>query len=402
VIKLAFGSVPKDGGTFTFYRNMRPALLEHGIDMRCVSVGKEQERLIEPAYIDEGCVLLAPKTRSIKKQALAFCQWCVDTKMDIVLGINSEAILSALPHLPEHIRCLSRCANSFDHGYRITLSCYERLGAIIAQTPRQYDDLVNRYDADKSLISVIPNGIDPKPFEHIQRKKKPDTSKALNLGFLGRLEHSQKGVFFLPEILNALDRKGVSYTLKIVGKGKDEPRLRKQLNAQISNGKVQLLGALPPDKIPDFLANTEVFLFPSQFEGCPNALIEAMMAGCVPVAWNLKGITDFIIDEGISGQLAPIGQSEIFAGMIADISNSPTRLWSMQREAITQSRERFSTSRAAEAYANVFKSAMDHDPPNWNPRQWGAFMPDPNFIHSWKDWIPEEIKDLIKKNIITD
>lgn len=60
-IKLAFGSVPKDGGTFTFYRNMRPALREHGIDLRCVSVGRREASLTEAAYVDEGCVLLAYK-----------------------------------------------------------------------------------------------------------------------------------------------------------------------------------------------------------------------------------------------------------------------------------------------------------------------------------------------------
>ena len=47
MIRVAFGSVPKDSGTFTFYRNMRPALLAQGIDLRCVAAGRDQASLTE-------------------------------------------------------------------------------------------------------------------------------------------------------------------------------------------------------------------------------------------------------------------------------------------------------------------------------------------------------------------
>ncbi len=41
-IVIAFGTVPKDGGTFTFYRTIRPKLLLNGIDIRCVSIGRDE------------------------------------------------------------------------------------------------------------------------------------------------------------------------------------------------------------------------------------------------------------------------------------------------------------------------------------------------------------------------
>jgi hypothetical protein len=141
-IVFAFGSVPKDGGTFTFYRNMRIPLLARGIDLRCITVGQREADLWEDDYADEGCVLLAENESSVKKQAKAFCRWCEENSVDIVMGVNSVAILSALPHLSPNIRMMSRCANAFDHGYRITVSCYERLNRIIALAPGQINDLV--------------------------------------------------------------------------------------------------------------------------------------------------------------------------------------------------------------------------------------------------------------------
>lgn len=398
MIKVAFGSVPKDGGTFTFYRNMRPALLQLGIDMRCVSLGRQQAELWEDAYVDEGCVLLAERTRSIKKQALTFSEWCESEAVDIVLGINSEAILSSLPHLPEKIRCMSRCANSFDHGYRITLSGYERLAAIVAQTPRQEKDLTESYNADPGIISVIPNGIEPQTYQAVARNRQ-NAENPIRIGFLGRLEHNQKGVLFLPEIAGELSRLGVRYQLQIAGKGKHEAALRASFEAlgEQTNAQIEFLGALPPAEIPAFLERTDLLLFPSQFEGCPNALLEAMMAGCVPFAWHLPGITDFIISDTVNGFLFGLGDSAALAQSISELATDPDQIKVLSEAASHDTIERFSTEIAAKRYANLFQSVMDRPPPAFTPKDWSLFVVDPNFPHSFKDWIPSPIKRGLKR-----
>ena len=133
--------------------------------MRCVTVGHQEAVLWEDAFADDGCVLLAADERKVKKQAQVFTKWCEDEGVNIVMGVNSVAILSALPYLPENIRMMSRCANAFDHGYRITVSCYERLSRIIALAPRQIDDLVDHYGADRDRIELIPNGTSIERFQ---------------------------------------------------------------------------------------------------------------------------------------------------------------------------------------------------------------------------------------------
>jgi len=384
MIKFAFGSVPKDGGTFTFYRNLRPALLEHGIDMRCVSVGAEQAELWEEAYADDGCVLLAPKTTNIKKQAMAFVDWCERENVDVVMGINSEAILSSIPHLPERIRVLSRCANSFDHGYKITLSGKERLAGIVAISPRLAQDLITQYGADPALVSLIPNGIDPAPFEeaaHTPRGQKP----AIQLGFLGRLEHNQKGVFHLPKIVRELNKKSIPFKLRIVGKGKHRQALEKEMSAEIEHGQVQFLGAISPHEVPRFLAETDVFLFTSHFEGFPNALLEAMLAGCVPVFWLIEGITDYILDDGNTGFVCHVSDHVGFARAIEGLAVDRKLLQNMSQQVARSARERFTDQKAASAYAGLIKDAMVQTPLPWIPKPWAQFTGDPNFEHSWKE-----------------
>ena len=155
-ILVAFGSIPKDGGTFTFFRTIRPKLLVNGIDIKCVTIGKREADLRNTSFVNEGCVLIAKDKNDIKTQAKEFADWCDNNGVDVVMPINSVAMLSALPHLPEKIRLLSRCANAFDHGYKITVSCYSRLTAIVATAPRQVEDLTKKYGVDNGRIRLIP------------------------------------------------------------------------------------------------------------------------------------------------------------------------------------------------------------------------------------------------------
>lgn len=395
-IKVAFGSVPKDGGTFTFYRNIRSALAMRGISLYCVTVGAPQTRLWEKAYVDDGCVQLAPTSFSMKTQAQVFTNWCVENEIDCVMAINSEGILSALPHLPEHIRVLSRCANGFDHGYRITMSGRERLARIIALTPRLRDDLVVRYAADPTKVVLIPNGIESAKFDAAAQMQR-GTGKRLELGFLGRLEHNQKGVMYLPAIADALVAQGIPFRLRIAGKGVDRVRMEEAMASHLSAGRVQFMGALTPQEIPQFLGETDVYLFTSHFEGCPNALLEAMIAGCVPVCGLIEGITDFLVDEGRTGFIAKLGDAEGFASAIAALHADRAKLSAMSASVATEARARFTNEIAADAYAALIRDVMVEPAPEHPARPWHAFRPDPNFPRYWRSRIPPGLKNFLRK-----
>lgn len=397
---IAFGSIPKDGGTFTFYRTLRPKLAEYGMDLRCVSVGKAEAALWDPDFSDDGCVLLTENEGSVKKQALAFAHWCESHHVDIVMGINSLPILSALPHLPESVRVMSRCANAFDHGYKITLSCHERLARIIAITPRLRSDLINLYGAEEGKIRLIPNGISTETFDSAARSPR-GKGKSLRLGFLGRLEHNQKGVLYLPDIIRHLDRKGIDFTFRIAGKGVHGNLLRQRLKTYINDGRVRFEGSLPPSSVPDFLSESDVFVFPSRFEGCPNALLEGMMAGCVPVSFLIEGITDFIVRDGLSGFVCPMGDGEAFASRITELSENRERLGQMAMAAAYDARERFSQARVAADYARLINYVMQTPPPPWTPLPWSSFRPDPAFASPtvWQRVLPKSFRRAFRNGL---
>jgi len=393
-IRVAFASIPKDSGTFTFYRNLRPQLAKQGIEMFCVSVGKREAELWDKAYADENCVKLAPKSLKIKKQAKHFVKWVRDAKIDIVMGINSRPILSAIEHLPQQVHALARCANGFDHGYKITLSGKPRLERIVALTPKLRQDLITSYGVSANEIELIPNGINPDAYKQA-RKAKRGAQKVLQLAFIGRLENTQKGVFHIPKILEALKKRDIPFKLSIAGKGRHKSILKDLLEIYLHEGSVEFMGALKADELADFMGTQDILLFTSHFEGCPNTLLEAMMAGMVPVSWLIEGTTDFIIDHQKNGFVHTTKDYAGFAESIASLNDNRALLDNLSKASADKALKYFTNTIAAKAYANLFKEvvaqAKFHE-----PKSWSEFTPDPNFETGLSDYLPASLVTKIK------
>jgi glycosyltransferase involved in cell wall biosynthesis len=69
---------------------------------------------------------------------------------------------------------------------------------------------------------------------------------------------------------------------------------------------------------------TDVFLLTSRNEGTPVALIEALAAGVPGVSTDVGGVRD-VIEEGVSGLLAPYGDARALASHVSSLLRDPAR-----------------------------------------------------------------------------
>ena len=110
----------------------------------------------------------------------------------------------------------------------------------------------------------------------------------------------------------------VEEELRIYGEGE----LRRSLEALIANlgmeGRIRLMGA--SDDMPAALAGCKLFVLSSDFEGMPNALLEAMAAGrcCVSTACPCGG-PEAVIENGVSGLLVPVGAEEALSAAMREL-----------------------------------------------------------------------------------
>lgn len=82
--------------------------------------------------------------------------------------------------------------------------------------------------------------------------------------------------------------------------------INKEIKKYITNLRnpqsVKLLGLVRPDELMKLYKQADVVVIPSENEGLPNVLLEAMSTGCLVVANNVGGIPE-VINSGINGFL---------------------------------------------------------------------------------------------------
>ena len=129
------------------------------------------------------------------------------------------------------------------------------------------------------------------------------TEKQKRIVSVGRLM-PQKNQVMLLEAFAAIREQFPDYTLTIYGEGPHRGPLEEKI-AQLGLGEtVQLPGSVKD--VHERIADAELFVMSSDYEGMPNALIEAMCLGLPVISTAVSGATD-LIRNGENGLLVPCG-----------------------------------------------------------------------------------------------
>jgi glycosyltransferase involved in cell wall biosynthesis len=390
--RLVYATVPKIGGTFNYFRNLRQALAPLGWQVIALTVGRKLNALWDEPFADADCFRLAEQVDDEQEQAKAIVDWLLQRQIDFFIPMSTPAGVSAIPHLPPSILPIYRCSNITRHAYDIVTEHLDRVPRVIATSRRQYDDLRVARRVPQEKLVLIPHATDNTPFDRAFVSRQANTGP-IRLAFLGRILDSAKGVMILPAILDHLDRRRVDYTLTLIGDGPDRERLRVRLG---ESRRVIWLGNQPNDRIPSLLQQADVLLMPSRFEGFGFSLIEAMAAGTVPVVSRIRGVTDWIVDDPATGFVCPIGDASEFADRVARLAGDRPMLAAMSQKTHLAAIERFSLDRLGSDYARLFDELRQAGPPRPPAAPWSAFRPATGFQPTFRRWIPDPWKGIMR------
>ncbi len=136
-------------------------------------------------------------------------------------------------------------------------------------------------------------------------------ARPLRLITVGRLV-PEKGHYVVLHALAILRSEGVDARLVLVGDGPERAGIEKEIDAMDLGSSVELLGSVGQDKVPQLVADSDVFVLASFAEGVPVVLMEAMALRVPVVSTIIAGIPE-LISDGTSGLLVPPGRADLLA-----------------------------------------------------------------------------------------
>jgi glycosyltransferase involved in cell wall biosynthesis len=154
-------------------------------------------------------------------------------------------------------------------------------------------------------------------FKAIKAAKKINLSPDSNFLFVGRLE-KVKGIDILIEACKFLNSEGLKFHLYVLGSGKLESSMRKQIQLVGIESKVSLVGAANEEKVASYMKSADFLVIPSRSESLPLVLIEAAQAGLPVISFDV-GDCKRVIDKYKIGEVAKNQNSESLAKVMAQV-----------------------------------------------------------------------------------
>jgi len=175
-------------------------------------------------------------------------------------------------------------------------------------------------------ITHIPNGI-----KIATLIRKSHVASTRRLVWAGRLT-AQKGVDILFKALATVVAAGREFSLELIGDGPDMTSLLEQRRRLCLEKNVRFIGALAKDTIRTKLADADVFLLPSRYEGMSNAALEAMEVG-LPILLTRCGGIDTYIDESTGWTCEPDDVHGLTAALLRMLDTPDDKLLAMGKQA---------------------------------------------------------------------
>lgn len=137
------------------------------------------------------------------------------------------------------------------------------------------------------------------------------------IGYIGRLVDG-KGLEDLFEAIAMLKSQNLNFRCLIFGTGPLEAELKKIAEDSNIKDRIEWRGFVPYSKVPEALAQINIFIYPSWHEGFGRSIMEALAMEKPVVATRVGGIPDLVRD-GENGFLVEPHNPEVLAQKIKEL-----------------------------------------------------------------------------------
>ncbi|GJQ57447.1 MAG: glycosyltransferase [Candidatus Scalindua sp. AMX11] len=228
---------------------------------------------------------------------------------------------------------------------------------IICNSAKVSDILVKKHFYSVSKIFIVHNGVVITDFQkQIKHSRKLKTNHK-TVGIVARLDPAKNQRLFLDManiILSMPENKSTKFL--IVGDGP----LKKELEEYSRNLGIEQNVIFTGERsdIPELLQEMDIFVMTSLFEGIPNAIMEAMLAGLPIVSTDVGAISEVVID-GENGFLCPSHDSKNLADKVIRLIKDEEEARSMGESGKKMILNAFGIEKMTNKIEDVYKKLLE-------------------------------------------
>jgi glycosyltransferase involved in cell wall biosynthesis len=247
-------------------------------------------------------------------------------------------------------------------GYRADNPVLARLGApwpwlerLALAAVREFDLVVVRgrgalgflAERDVRRAAVITGSVDAARFPASEERR-------CDLLYVGQLIERKRPLEFL-EIVAAVAEVTPGLRAAMVGDGPLRERVVRRVAELGLERTVETTGQR--SDVEAYAAQARIFLLTSRSEGLSIAMIEAMMAGAVPVVADVGDLGD-LVESGVTGYVLDPDDRDGFVRTVTRLLAEPQRWAALSRAAQQTARDRAGIDRVADLWSRHLEEAM--------------------------------------------
>lgn len=248
--------------------------------------------------------------------------YCLKTyKPDVVLSFltysNLLAVITRLLFVRNVPVVISERSDPLKRGYIIKKICefiYPKADCLVCQSKRvgKFFKKLN----GKTNIKIIPNPINVECIAQTVPEKRRKLIIAV-----GRLS-TQKNYNLLIESFHEIKSDYSDYIVEIYGQGPEYDNIHHKIRSLHLENNIFLMGV--KNNIMQSVNDAGLFVMTSDYEGFPNALVEAMASGLPVISTDFPtGVARELIKDGVNGYVVSRNdKKELASAMIKILSNS--------------------------------------------------------------------------------
>lgn len=252
----------------------------------------------------------------------------------------------------EKFRFVNNIHNTFDDKKLLTKFAFEK-ARNIAVGKAVRDNMVRDYDLPEDSVQVIYNAVKQpvlsgKPDETISALRQQGKFIVCNVGRI----NTQKGFEFYIEAASLLQQRGVSAAMLIVGEGVLMEQMQQMVAERQLEDSVFFLGYRKD--VSDVIAQSDVAVLSSLWEGFPLTPIEVFSVGKTMVATDVPGTVE-IVEHQHNGLVVPIRDGAAIADAIELLYGDAALRERLEKAALNTYHEKFSYEIFCEKYLDVIR-----------------------------------------------